>query len=235
MLISVQSNKPYHKGRGERANWPYWLAVRTLVIERTIVIRAIVFDLGGVVFTDGTTRFHDYLVKTYHLDPRQTRELLDDGELGSLYREGKITRNQYWQGVLQVLQINEGADTLERRWLDGYELNTGTRDIMLELSRKYRVYFLSDNVWERSEQLNRKYNYLSWLHGGLFSYQVGVRKPNPEIYRMILRKADAQPQEVVFIDDKPSALEPAMEMGMTTILFKSPETLREKLSALGIL
>ena len=76
---------------------------------------------------------------------------------------------------------------------------------------------------------------MEWFEDGVFSHKIGVRKPNPKIYRCALDKAQIKPEEAVFVDDKQSALEPAKKMGMVTILFKNPEQLRQKLSEIQVL
>lgn len=198
------------------------------------MIKVIIFDLGGVLFTNGTKKFIQDISNKYNLDIELIKEIID-GEVGSQYREAKITRDEFWKIVLEKLNISEGIDNLEKQWISGYELIEGTKEIILELAKKYRVYYLSDNVKERVDKINNKYNFLQWFEDGIFSHDVGVRKPNPEIYRYILRKAQVSPNEAVFIDDKLSALKPAQEMGITTILFETPEKLREKLVEIGII
>ncbi len=192
------------------------------------MIKAVIFDLGGVLFTNGTKKFIQDVSQTYDLDPQLVKEVMD-GELGSQYREAKITRDEFWRAALEKLSISESIDSLERQWIDGYELIEGTKDIILELSKKYKVFYLSDNVRERVDKINSKYNFLEWFEDGIFSHEVGVRKPNPEIYKYTLKKAQVNPNEAIFIDDKQSALDPAKEMGITTILFESPEQLRTRL------
>lgn len=60
------------------------------------------------------------------------------------------------------------------------------------------------------------------------SCQVGLMKPEPQIYKFVLETLKAQPSEVVFLDDFGSNLKPAREMGMVTILVRDTDTaLRE--------
>ncbi|XP_005355606.1 bifunctional epoxide hydrolase 2 [Microtus ochrogaster] len=60
------------------------------------------------------------------------------------------------------------------------------------------------------------------------SCQVGLMKPEPQIYKFVLETLKAQPNEVVFLDDFGSNLKPAREMGMVTILVRDTDTaLRE--------
>jgi epoxide hydrolase-like predicted phosphatase len=198
------------------------------------MVKAIIFDLGGVLFTNGTKQFISDISKKYNLDPESVKDVMD-GVLGSQYREAKITRDKFWKAALEKLKIHEDIDVLEDQWINGYKLIEGTKDIILELAKKYKVYYLSDNVKERVDKINSKYNFLEWFEDGVFSHEVGVRKPNPEIYKYTLKKANVQPEEAVFIDDKQKALDPAKEMGITTILFETHEQLRHDLIVLNIL
>lgn len=60
------------------------------------------------------------------------------------------------------------------------------------------------------------------------SCQVGLMKPEPQIYKFVLETLKAQPNEVVFLDDFGSNLKPARDMGMVTILVRDTDTaLRE--------
>ncbi len=192
------------------------------------MIKAIIFDLGGVLFTNGTKRFIEIIAKEHNLDKERTKNVME-GEIGSLYRVGKITRDEFWQRLLKELEIHADIDTLEEEWISGYKLIEGTRDLVAELSKKYKVYFLSDNVKERVEKINKKYSFLDWFEDGVFSHEVGIRKPNPGIYKVTLKKAGVKAEEAVFIDDKAQFLTPAKEMGMLTFLFDTPEKLREDL------
>jgi epoxide hydrolase-like predicted phosphatase len=199
------------------------------------VIKAIFFDLGGVLFTNGTKQFIEYLSTTYKLDKEHAASIIDKGELPDAYREGKIGRAEYWGKVKEELHLSDHIDTLEKKWIDGYELIQETRDIIHILSKKYKVYFLSNNVKDRVAAVDKKFNFLAWFEDGVFSHEVGVRKPHPQIYVQALKKADATPSEALFIDDKESALHPAKEMGMTTILFENPGKLKTELTALHII
>ncbi len=166
------------------------------------MVKAVFFDLGGVLFTNGTKRFISYLVNKYAVNEEKAKRLFDVGRIPNGYREGKITRNEFWEKLTNKLQIREKTDKLEKEWVKGYQLIKGTRDIIFILKKRYKVYFLSDNVKERVDAIDRKFGFLSWFDGGVFSHEVGVRKPNPKIYKILLKKAILKGKEAVFIDDK---------------------------------
>lgn len=198
------------------------------------MIKVILFDLGGVLFTNGTKKFIGYLHTKYGTDKDLLKNIVDKGEIPDAYREGKIGRDEFWKAVQEKLQLPESTESLEKEWIYGYELIEETKNIIQELTKSYKVYFLSDNVKERVDAINKKFNFLMWFEGGVFSHEVGIRKPNPKIYQFALEKAGVKPQETVFIDDKESALLPAKDMGITTLLFESPTQLRNDLKKIGL-
>jgi len=198
------------------------------------VITTFLFDLGGVLFTNGTKKFIRQIRETYNLPEEQVKGVID-GEIGSLYRESKITRDEFWKRVIERLGLKEDADTLEKQWIDGYEMFEKTKSIIEKLKDKYDLYYLSDNVKERVEALDNKFAFIKLFKGGIFSHEVGVRKPNPRIYEYALEKASSKPEETIFIDDKEKMLLPAQQMGLKTILFISPEELEEILLKDGLI
>lgn len=198
------------------------------------MIRAIVFDLGGVLFVNGTKKFINSLSNKYSLDPNKVKGVIDGG-VGSLYREAKISRDEFWQRALDELDIKEDINTLEDEWISGYELIKETRDLILELSKKYKVYYVSDNAKELSEQLHKLHDFRSWFEGGILAYEAGVRKPDPKIYETLLKRANLDAKETLYIDDKQDNLLPPEKMGMQTILFETPEKLRKELLGIHIL
>lgn len=197
------------------------------------MIKVILFDLGGVLFTNGSKKFKEAIISRYNLEKGFVEAV--DEDIGSKYREAKITRDEFWKYFLEKLNITENPDNLEKEWISYYDLITGTRDIISELSKKYKVYYLSDNVKERVDKLDERFGFLKWFVGGIFSHDVGVRKPNPKIYEYAIQKVGVKPEEIVFIDDKESSLIPARQMGIATILFESPDQLRNALISLGVL
>ena len=49
------------------------------------------------------------------------------------------------------------------------------------------------------------------------SAKIGLRKPDPRIYRMMMETLQVDPTKCVYLDDLGVNLKPAREMGMTTI------------------
>ena len=88
------------------------------------MITTILFDLGGVLFTNGTKIFVHQLSTAYNIPEEKVKDVLD-GDIGSQYREAKITRDEFWKQVKENLNIRKEIDELEKQWIDGYELISG--------------------------------------------------------------------------------------------------------------
>lgn len=196
--------------------------------ENYYMITTFLFDLGGVLFTNGTKKFIHEISSTYTIPEGVVKDMID-GEIGSLYRESKIDRDEFWKRVIESLNLKESSDLLEKKWIDGYEIMPKTKYLIEQLSKQYALYYLSDNVKERVDALDSKFHFLSLFKGGIFSHEVGVRKPNPKIYQFALNKCHTRPDETIFIEDKQIMLDPAKEMGINTILFVDPDSLESQL------
>jgi HAD superfamily hydrolase (TIGR01509 family) len=68
----------------------------------------------------------------------------------------------------------------------------------------------------------------------IYSYRVGASKPDPVIYREALQACQVLAEEAVYIDDIAAYAEAAQRLGMSGIVFQSPEQLQSDLRKLGI-
>lgn len=194
--------------------------------------KTIIFDLGGVYFTDGTKQAIKTISEKYKLNPKKIKEVLN-GELGTEYRIGKITANVFWGKAKKYWNITAPSDILTKIWLSGYKPINGTVEIIKRLKNAgHELLFLSDNVKERVEYLSQKYDFLSDFKDGIFSHKAKVKKPNPKIYLLALEKSSHSAKDCIYIDDKPELLEPAAKLGMKVIQFKNPKQLERDLETL---
>ena len=197
-------------------------------------LKTIIFDLGGVYFADGTKRAIGLLSSRFDLDPRQVSDQLI-GPLGSDWRVGRLTAEEFWIQFKAYWNLSVNTEELTRIWFEGYEINRATEQVVIALSRAgYEVLYLSDNVPERVAYLEDRYHFLERFANGVFSYEIGVRKPDPTMYRSLLDKSSAQADECVYVDDIAVFIEPAAALGLKTIHFRSAEQLIADLITLGV-
>jgi len=109
-------------------------------------------------------------------------------------------------------------------------------DILRRLKQAgYPLYGLSNYPSEKFRLARRRYEFLGWFDDILISGDVGLVKPDPAIFRLLLAKIGRAAQECIFIDDVSANVAVAQGLGFTTIQFRSPEQLEQELRALEIL
>jgi len=197
-------------------------------------IKTVIFDLGGVYFTDGTKRAIDIISQRWNLDQSKVADVFK-GKIGTAYRESQISHDEFWRQAKETLGIDAPMEELAEIWLNGYVPIEGTVEIIKELKEKgYEILYLSDNVQERIDYIEEKYHFLQYFKSGVFSHIAGVRKPNPKIYQLALEESSNPAENCVYIDDKPNLLEEADKLGMATIAFVNADETRKKLIELGV-
>ena len=85
------------------------------------------------------------------------------------------------------------------------------------------LYFLSNMHDETRNYLLENHDYFDMFDGGVFSCDVKVIKPSPEIYRYFLQKYKLNPIECVFFDDMEENVTAAEKEGMKGVLFTTAE------------
>ena len=75
---------------------------------------------------------------------------------------------------------------------------------------------------------------IQFINGSIYSFEVGLRKPDPSIYRKALSISNTVATEALFIDDLIENIESAKKLGWNTIHYKSYNSLKEELNYQGI-
>ncbi|OEE87311.1 HAD family hydrolase [Vibrio crassostreae 9ZC88] len=101
-------------------------------------------------------------------------------------------------------------------------------------SAGYGVYALTDNVVEIVEYLKNTYQFWALFDGAAVSAELGMLKPQPEIYQALLSNYGLKASETVFIDDMPYNVEGARSVGMAAIQFTDAVQCENSLQTLGV-
>src|SRR5207244_12376562 len=102
------------------------------------------------------------------------------------------------------------------------------------VSTKYRLASLSYTQpihWCHEEA---RFPFFRFFPIRIYSYRVGASKPDPIIYRKALQACGVRAEEAVYIDDIAEYAATAARLGMTGIVFQSPEQLRSELRSLRL-
>ncbi len=112
----------------------------------------------------------------------------------------------------------------------------GTVEIMKRLKKAgYPLYGLSNWSAETFPIAQEKYDFFDLLDDRVISGEVGLIKPEPEIFELLLQKIGRPAPECLFIDDAIANIEQAQKLGFATVHFQSSDQLAEELRKLHIL
>lgn len=96
------------------------------------MIKTLIFDLGGVCFTDGTKFAIEAISQMFTLPKEQVENVLS-GELGDQYRRGQIDSETFWEKAEEEWRKSLPSDELQQIWLNGYQKIRGTFELLNRL------------------------------------------------------------------------------------------------------
>lgn len=94
-----------------------------------------------------------------------------------------------------------------------------------------RLYFLSNMPEPFARVLEQRHAFLQWFDGGVFSADVQMIKPQPDIFALLQSRYALAPARTVFIDDLPANVDAARAHGWHAIHFESASQLEPQLAA----
>ena len=167
-------------------------------------MRAIIFDFGGV-FTK--TRSRDLVLHRCEDQLGLARGalwgLLFVGEHWWSVSTGKASAEGYWQRICDALggQVPPALEPFKHNPFAYEELNGTMVALVRRLHRRFKIGLLS-NATPYLEVLIEQKGLMDLFDIIVNSARVGLRKPDPEIYRLTVAKLELEPQQCLFVDDK---------------------------------
>lgn len=198
------------------------------------MIKAIIFDLGGVLI-DWNPR---YLYRQLFSSEEEINEFLEKVCTPAWNEEQDGGRSLAEATEVLIKEFPEKQEYIKayyNRWEE--MLNgpiEGTLDLFKRLkeSSSLRFYALTNWSSETFPVALQKYDFLSWFDGIVVSGHEKLRKPAPEFYQLLLTRYELKAQECVFIDDSLRNVEAARKVGIPSVHFQSPEQLATELKSL---
>ncbi len=185
------------------------------------VIRAVVFDIGGV------------LEITPDLGVQRAREArlgLPAGEMrkrmGGIWASGSIgaiTRADVHQAIRDRLGLD--GQHLAAFMADIWRQYLGTANTELieyarQLRPRYRTGIVSNSFVGAREREHSAYGFEDLVDEIVYSHEAGMTKPDPRIYALACERLDARPGKMIFLDDWDQAVAGAREAGMHAIQYR---------------
>lgn len=205
------------------------------------VVDTFVFDYGGVVSFHYCEPWQGNLSRLLNVTPDVARRLLSEsGELGRAYRMGDMSRDEFWNLVIEQSGAHDvDPSELEYNWAMSYQIDPRMIELINRLrnERGAQVGLLSN-----SDEYRQNHNEGMYGLSGIFDFMISshthrVVKPEREAYMKMLEVANRlnKPRSVVYIDDRERNVSPGEAVGIQGYVFTNYEEFRELLRKSGIL
>ena len=189
--------------------------------------------MGGVLITLDHAMAVDRFLE---IGVDNARDLLDPYHQKGIFldlEEGKLSREDFYEAIRKDAGKNIPDKDIDYGWfgfikeVPGYKL-----EMLEELKEKYNLYLLSNTnpiimSWTRSAEFSGKGKGIQdYFHKMYLSYELGVTKPNKEIFEYMISDSGMIPGETLFIDDGAANIEIGKSLGMNTYQPKNGEDFR---------
>ena len=197
---------------------------------------AIVFDLINTLIERNDSVSHAS-VQAMCADPGYARKRIPQIVPGEDLDRGTVTFRQLHELLVHEVGLEADYETFVAASMSGYRPATnGVETILDALAGDYQLALLSNlNAvdWAYCKAHHRAL--LAKVEPHFVSFQLGMIKPEPEIYRHVANELGVSPSDCLLVDDGLANVEGARLTGWDAIHFTSGEHLRHQLAARGTL
>lgn len=179
------------------------------------MIDTIIFDFGDIFINLDKQATIDGLAK---LGLSEWNE--DLNQLNLSFEKGQISRENFLLGFQKHIP-NASLDEIEAAWnailLDFplYRL-----EFLQKLSKKYRLFLLSNtdaihiDTFERETGTSFYSDFYQCFEKVYFSFEMGMRKPDAEIFNFLINQHELSVKNTLFVDDKKENTDAALTLGL---------------------
>ena len=198
-------------------------------------IRALLFDLGGVVIGFDFKRAFRIWADLARCDPAEIERKFSFDDAYEQHERGEIDA----AGYFGVLRRNLGLSLSDEQFIAGWNdiylgVIPGMPALLSAASRYFILYaFTNSNPTHRDAWAGRFADELAVFRSIFVSSDLGLRKPDPEAFAAVAARSGLQVSELLFFDDTPENVAGACGAGMPAVLVKSTMDVQEALRRLG--
>jgi len=197
--------------------------------NQAIKIKAIIFDIGGVLVAQTWPSMIEYYATILSIDTKILEKVIL--ERIEDYQRNRISENDLWTYVASKHPIP--LSKTKKLWIKGIRASYHERSEMFFLVNQLKengflLGILANTEQTAVEDISNRFEKI--FHVIVLSPEVGFRKPQKEIYKYILQKLDTLPHETLFVDDQKENIDGAKGVGMHAIHYTTHKKFMEEFS-----
>ena len=198
-------------------------------------IEAVIFDLGGVILNIDYNLTSKAFVKA---GVKNFNEMYSQAEADDLFRHletGEISEDSFYKELNKKAGLELSANDIEKAWNSMLlTFREKSLEFLKKIKPRYKIFLLSNTNHIHLKELRniyhnkpREFAFEKYFDKAYYSCEMGLRKPNADIYDFVLQENDLDPAETLFVDDSIQNVEAAKFSGLQTILLSAGKKIED--------
>ena len=203
----------------------------------------LIFDLGEVIIDIDYRRTIAAFQQLAVVDFSEVVSYTAQNPVFDLYEKGKVSTPAFCNELRKLLKPGTTDRQIEDAWNAIFvDFSPVKTDLLKQLKTQYKTFALSNineihlaKINEVAAERFGQRDFESFFHGAYYSNVVGHRKPEQEIYELVLTREGLKPDETFFVDDKEENVAAAKAFGIHAYQLKERDKLQDLLAGLDII
>lgn len=183
-------------------------------------IDLVIFDMGGVLLQTINSQPREAIAARFGVTRTELEMFIFMSETSLRSEVGELSDKEHWENVLH--HFNQPVSDYTKvydEYFSGDSIDQEMLAFAVSLKPDCQLGLLS-NAWVNARPLlGERFDFIDTFDVSVFSYEVGMRKPDPAIFKLILKKAGVKAENTIFIDDMPTNVEGAKFVGLHAIRY----------------
>ena len=184
----------------------------------------VAFDLGKVLVDFDYHIAVSRIAARSKLPPDGIKTFLGQSHAIIDYECGRLTREQFYEQARKATGFRGTMEEFGEFFADIFTAIPPMIEIHAGLRRRGIPTYIFSNTNDLAvEHIRQKFPFFRNFDGYIYSYEVGVMKPEAKIYEVLEKLAGRRGAEILYLDDRPENVAGGAARGWRTILHETPE------------
>lgn len=186
------------------------------------MVKNIIFDLGNVLVNVHYDKFFKDLIHE-GVEPPDVYKFFNDSLLRGKFESGQMSRMEFLRYVKLKIGKNVSRKVFLKHFTEMFSEITQMKILISRLSKKkqFKMFLLSNTNPIHFEYIREQFPHLNLLHKFGLSYKYKILKPDPRLYKKVLRDFRIKAKETLFVDDLKDNCKTAQKLGFNVIHFRT--------------
>ena len=202
--------------------------------ENILIKAAVLFDLGGVYYSEGFREGLKAIARKFQIDEDNFFETATNIIFSNGYVTGKTSETVFWQTLSSETGITSDLYKHRDMVLEAFKPSMEMTALIREIREHLPVVLLTDQTnW--LYDLDERDGLLNEFDEIVNSFEEGYSKRDPEIFRITCQRLGMIPEDLIFFDDNPDNVRRSNDFGIEAHVFNGPANSRDILMGAGVL